>query len=62
MSTPTSSSKPRVVVITGLSGAGRRTAAHQMEDLGWYVVDNLPQSMLPGLVDIARAKDRKSVV
>ena len=57
MSTPTSSSKPRVVVITGLSGACRRTAAHQMEDLGWYVVDNLPPSMLPGLVDLARAND-----
>ncbi|MFC6359062.1 RNase adapter RapZ [Luteococcus peritonei] len=63
MSTPTSSAQspssagPRVVIITGLSGAGRRTAAHQMEDLGWYVVDNLPPSMLPGLVDLARRND-----
>ncbi|GAA1388281.1 RNase adapter RapZ [Luteococcus peritonei] len=46
-----------MVIITGLSGAGRRTAAHQMEDLGWYVVDNLPPSMLPGLVDLARRND-----
>ncbi|MCL2735267.1 MAG: RNase adapter RapZ [Propionibacteriaceae bacterium] len=38
-----------VVVITGMSGAGRRTAAHAMEDLGWYVVDNLPPAMLPAL-------------
>lgn len=38
-------------IITGLSGAGRRTAAHAMEDLGWYVVDNLPPSMLPMLAD-----------
>lgn len=36
----------RVVIITGLSGAGRRTAAHTMEDLGWYVVDNLPPILL----------------
>jgi len=40
----------RVTVITGMSGAGRRTAAHAMEDLGWYVVDNLPPAMLPALV------------
>ncbi|MDR2930106.1 MAG: RNase adapter RapZ [Propionibacteriaceae bacterium] len=39
-----------LVIITGMSGAGRRTAAHTMEDLGWYVVDNLPPAMLPGLV------------
>jgi len=38
-----------LVVITGMSGAGRRTAAHAMEDLGWYVVDNLPPAMLPAL-------------
>lgn len=38
-----------IVIITGLSGAGRRTAAHTMEDLGWYVVDNLPPVMLPDL-------------
>lgn len=39
-------SKLRVVIITGLSGAGRRSAAHTMEDLGWYVVDNLPPILL----------------
>lgn len=36
-----------------MSGAGRRTVAHAMEDLGWYVVDNLPPSMLPALVFLA---------
>ena len=40
----------RVIVITGMSGAGRRTAAHAMEDHGWYVVDNIPPVMLPLLV------------
>lgn len=44
-----SESTQRVVVITGMSGAGRRTAAHAMEDHGWYVVDNLPPVMLPEL-------------
>lgn len=39
----------QIVVITGISGAGRRTAAHTMEDLGWYVVDNLPPALLPAL-------------
>ena len=32
---------PEFAIITGLSGAGRRTAAHTMEDLGWFTVDNL---------------------
>ncbi|HEV2930977.1 MAG TPA: RNase adapter RapZ, partial [Propionibacteriaceae bacterium] len=40
-------SKPlRLVVVTGMSGAGRSTAAHSLEDLGWYVIDNLPPSLL----------------
>ncbi|MGJ6981097.1 RNase adapter RapZ [Aestuariimicrobium soli] len=49
------------MVITGLSGAGRRTAAHAMEDLGWYVVDNLPPSMVPGLVAFAGQQDLTKV-
>ncbi|MCL1923435.1 MAG: RNase adapter RapZ [Propionibacteriaceae bacterium] len=39
-----------LMIITGMSGAGRHTAAKAMEDLGWYVVDNLPPGMLPALV------------
>lgn len=46
-----------VAIITGLSGAGRRTAAHAMEDLGWYVVDNLPPVMLPSLADTVTGFD-----
>lgn len=59
-----SSEALRLVVITGLSGAGRRTAAHTMEDLGWYVVDNLPPVMLPGLIELVRDKglDKLAVV
>ena len=37
----------RLVVVSGMSGAGRSTAAHTLEDLDWYVVDNLPPSVLP---------------
>ena len=44
----------RLVVVTGMSGAGRSTAAHSLEDLGWYVVDNLPPSMLPEVCSQAR--------
>lgn len=42
-----------VVLITGLSGAGRSGAAAVLEDLGYYVVDNLPTSLLPTIVDLA---------
>ncbi len=38
-----------LVILTGMSGAGRSTVAHSLEDLGWYVVDNLPPSLLPAL-------------
>jgi len=56
--------KLRLVIITGLSGAGRRTVAHAMEDLGWYVVDNLPPSMLMSLVELVTSQgvDRLAVV
>ncbi|MGW5027192.1 RNase adapter RapZ, partial [Streptomyces albidoflavus] len=33
---------PELVIISGMSGAGRSTAAKCLEDLGWFVVDNLP--------------------
>jgi UPF0042 nucleotide-binding protein len=42
-----------VVVISGLSGAGRSTAAKCLEDLGWFVVDNLPPSLVGTMVDLA---------
>ena len=41
------------MVIAGLSGAGRSGAADVLEDLGFYVVDNLPTSLLPTIVDLA---------
>jgi len=42
-----------IAVITGLSGAGRSATAAVLEDLGFYVVDNLPTSLLPTIVDLA---------
>lgn len=45
-------SSPReVLILTGMSGAGRSTVAHALEDLGWYVVDNVPASLLPALIE-----------
>ena len=41
-----------VVVVTGMTGAGRSTAAKELEDLGYYVVDNLPPSLLRDVVDL----------
>jgi RNase adapter protein RapZ len=43
-----------IVIITGLSGAGRSTAAKSLEDLDWFVADNLPADMLPTMADLAR--------
>jgi UPF0042 nucleotide-binding protein len=43
-----------IVIITGLSGAGRSTAAKSLEDLDWFVADNIPASLLPTMADLAR--------
>ena len=42
-----------LLILTGMSGAGRSTVAHALEDLGWYVVDNLPPALLPSLAEQA---------
>ena len=50
--TPDTDDRPQgdLVVVTGMTGAGRSTAAKELEDLGFYVVDNLPPSLLPDVV------------
>lgn len=40
------------LIVTGMSGAGRSTVANALEDLDWYVVDNLPPQMLRPLLDL----------
>nr|WP_042196972.1 RNase adapter RapZ [Kibdelosporangium sp. MJ126-NF4] len=42
----------QVAVVTGLSGAGRSTAAKCLEDLGWFVVDNLPPELIATMVEL----------
>jgi UPF0042 nucleotide-binding protein len=44
-----------VVLVTGLSGAGRGTAAKVLEDLGWYVADNLPPELITRMVELGLA-------
>ena len=43
------------IVIAGLSGAGRSHAANNLEDLGWFVMDNLPPSLIPKVAELAGA-------
>ena len=42
-----------VVVIAGMSGAGRSVAADNLEDLGWFVMDNLPPQLIPKVAELA---------
>ena len=44
--------KGEFLIVTGMSGAGRTTVANALEDLGWYVVDNLPPQILRPLLDL----------
>lgn len=44
----------QIAVISGLSGAGRSTAAKCLEDLDWFVVDNLPPGLIAPMVDLGR--------
>ena len=48
-----------VLLITGMSGAGRSRAADSVEDIGWYVVDNLPPMLLIPLVDMMTSSGSK---
>lgn len=50
-----------LIIVTGMSGAGRSTAAKALEDLGWFVIDNLPPQMLPAVVRLIEAEQGESV-
>ncbi|MDO4241824.1 MAG: RNase adapter RapZ [Microbacteriaceae bacterium] len=57
MSEPIAESTQELLVVTGMSGAGRSTVANTLEDIGWYVVDNLPLGMLKPLVEVAQKSE-----
>ena len=50
--TPVKPVEAELLVVTGMSGAGRSTAADALEDHGWYVVENLPPQMLGTLAEL----------
>lgn len=56
---PKPASQFEVMLITGMSGAGRSHAADCVEDMGWYVVDNLPPKLLIPLVDMMTSSGSK---
>ena len=63
--TPSETHRGELVVVTGMTGAGRSTAAKELEDLGYYVVDNLPPTLLRDvvrLVDDSLGKDQPIAV
>ena len=47
-----------ITIVTGLSGAGRSVAANVLEDLGFFVIDNLPPLLIPKVAELARAPGR----
>ena len=51
-----------ILIITGMSGAGRSTVAHSLEDLGWYVVDNLPPALIGNLIELVTTSVKKVAV
>jgi len=51
--------RPEIVVITGMSGAGRSEAIHTFEDMGYFCIDNLPPSFIPQMVDLAELPDSR---
>ncbi|MBT1166236.1 RNase adapter RapZ [Bifidobacterium simiarum] len=57
--TPQPANEFEVLLITGMSGAGRSRAADSVEDMGWYVVDNLPPILLVPLVDMMTSSGSK---
>ncbi len=44
--------QPQLVIITGMSGAGKTVAMNSFEDLGYFCVDNLPPTLLPHLIEV----------
>src|SRR3984957_12236115 len=49
-----STSRPEIIIITGMSGAGKATVLKVFEDLGYYAVDNLPLDLMPKFAELVR--------
>jgi RNase adapter protein RapZ len=45
--------RPHILIVSGMSGAGRSTASNVLEDLGWFVIDNLPPTLIGRVVELA---------
>ena len=50
-----------ITIVTGLSGAGRSEAANVLEDLGFFVIDNLPPLLIPKVAELARVPGRPPI-
>lgn len=48
---PATGSAPRLVIVSGLSGAGKSIALHALEDAGYYAIDNIPLALIPAFAD-----------
>lgn len=53
---PAVDDEPELLLVTGMSGAGRSTAARALEDAGWFVIDNLPPALLVEAVDLVTSR------
>ncbi len=49
--------KPQLIIVTGVSGAGRASAMRVLEDLGFYCVDNLPVALAPNVLELTAGRD-----
>lgn len=54
---PPEDTRPEIIIITGMSGAGRSRAAAVLEDMDWYVVDNMPPRMLLALAGMMTSNE-----
>ena len=48
-----------LLIIPGMSGAGKSQAANTLEDLGWYCIDNMPAQLIPRFAEIYSAKSSR---
>ncbi|MDF2968062.1 MAG: hypothetical protein K0Q93_1840 [Nocardioidaceae bacterium] len=51
-------SSGQLLLVTGMTGAGRSTAAGVLEDLGWFVIDNLPPQLIGQVLELVKGHDR----